>query len=195
MKKLDKDPQIVNADGWFYGDAAGFAMNKYAYYMCYKCGEPYYGGEAQCAAAAWNTEFKCRYCCTIAVWFFFGTTHFCEPCHNNNSVLTSKKKEDLVQCPCKPKDRHGMLEKLKDTNKCPLGLKHPPHGEVFCLGCVLCRNKDFWDILFSQKYYCNFSFCLMLILSELPEDTHAMSKLTDHNCRLNDGRFLTMRLA
>jgi E3 ubiquitin-protein ligase MYCBP2 len=26
-------------------------------------------------------EFKCRYCCTVALWFCFGTTHFCEPCH------------------------------------------------------------------------------------------------------------------
>ena len=170
-EKLDKHADIVNANGRFYNDPAGFAMNKYAYYMCYKCGEPYYGGEAACAAAqgAKNfdpsellcpscspirvedcpkhgkdyIEFKCRFCCTIAVWFCFGTTHFCEPCHNNNGRLTSSKKEDLVQCPCKPKDRYGLPEKLKDTTECPLGLKHPMHGEEYCLGCGLCRNKDF----------------------------------------------------
>ena len=26
-------------------------------------------------------EFKCRFCCSVALWFCFGTTHFCEPCH------------------------------------------------------------------------------------------------------------------
>eukprot|EP00487_Bulimina_marginata_P003646 TRINITY_DN18776_c0_g1_i1.p1 TRINITY_DN18776_c0_g1~~TRINITY_DN18776_c0_g1_i1.p1 ORF type:complete len:128 (+),score=0.17 TRINITY_DN18776_c0_g1_i1:44-385(+) len=106
-------------------------MNKYAYYMCYKCNQPYYGGEAACAAAqgAKNfdpsellcpscspirvedcpkhgkdyIEFKRRYCCTIAVWFCFGTTHFCEPCHNNNGRLTSAKKEDWCSVCSKPR--------------------------------------------------------------------------------------------
>ena len=32
-------------------------------------------------------EYKCRYCCSVAVWFCFGTTHFCEPCHNAHSQL------------------------------------------------------------------------------------------------------------
>jgi hypothetical protein len=26
-------------------------------------------------------EFKCKFCCSIAQWFCWGTTHFCEPCH------------------------------------------------------------------------------------------------------------------
>ena len=176
-EKLDQHTDIVNPMGRFYNDPAGFALNKYAYYMCYKCSNPYYGGEAACAAAVGAKnfdpsellcpscspirvedcpkhgkdfiEFKCRYCCTIAVWFCFGTTHFCEPCHNNNGRLTSAKKEDLVPCPCKPKsgDRYAMPEKLPDIDgkpqECPLGLKHPPHGEEYCLGCGLCRNKDF----------------------------------------------------
>jgi len=170
-EKLDTHPDIVNENGRFYNDVAGFAMNKYAYYMCYKCQQPYYGGEAVCAAAVGAKnfdpsellcpscspirvedcprhgkdyiEFKCRYCCTIAVWFCFGTTHFCEPCHNNISALNAIKKEDRPQCPCKPKDRYSTPEALKDVKGCPLGLKHPVSGEEFCLGCGLCRNKDF----------------------------------------------------
>ena len=27
-------------------------------------------------------DYKCRYCCSVAVWFCFGTTHFCNKCHN-----------------------------------------------------------------------------------------------------------------
>jgi E3 ubiquitin-protein ligase MYCBP2 len=26
-------------------------------------------------------EFKCKFCCSIAQWFCWGNTHFCEPCH------------------------------------------------------------------------------------------------------------------
>lgn len=32
--------------------------------------------------------FKCRYCCNQSVWFCFGTTHFCDSCHNNHGNLT-----------------------------------------------------------------------------------------------------------
>jgi len=175
-EKLQNHPDIINENGPFYKDPTGFAMKKYAYYSCYKCGDPYYGGEAACLAAGGDSnfdpselmcpscspllvedcpkhgkdyiEFKCRYCCSIAVWFCFGTTHFCEACHNNNGKLTKTKKENLVQCPCKPKNRHGLPEKLpddKDGNpaKCPLVINHPPHGEEFCLGCGLCRGKNF----------------------------------------------------
>jgi len=174
-EKLENHPDIINENGPFHKDPAGFAMKKYAYYQCYKCGDPYYGGEAQCLAAGNDSnfdaselmcpscspllvedcpkhgkdyiEFKCRYCCQIAVWFCFGTTHFCEACHNNNGQLTKCKKEKLVQCPCKPKSRTGLPEKLPDIDgkpqKCPLGINHPPHGEEFCLGCGLCRGKNF----------------------------------------------------
>jgi len=170
FEKLDTHPDIINPNGQFYGDAIGFAMKKYAYYKCYKCGKPYYGGEAACVAALGHNvnfdpsellcsacspiliedcpkhgkdyiEFKCRYCCSIAVWFCFGTTHFCEPCHNNNGKLTRSKKEELVQCPCVPKDNYSLPQKIEGS--CPLGINHPAHGEEFCLGCGLCRGKDF----------------------------------------------------
>ena len=34
-------------------------------------------------------DFKCKYCCSIALFFCWGTTHFCNDCHNragNNEV-------------------------------------------------------------------------------------------------------------
>ena len=97
-------------------------MERYAYYVCFKCGKAYFGGEARCdldagAGDAFNPEelvcggcsdvsqvreqgpahltplsfqaqmcpkhgtdyleYKCRYCCSVAVFFCFGTTHFC----------------------------------------------------------------------------------------------------------------------
>merc|ERR1712083_497873 len=49
---------------------------------------------------------KCRYCCSIASFFCWGTTHFCRACHRNSLELTSMIK--LVQCPCKPKGNIGL---------------------------------------------------------------------------------------
>lgn len=82
-------------------------------------------------------EFKCTYCCSLAQWFCWGTTHFCEPCHeriNNGDDLTQYPKEKLPKCPGK--------------EECPLRLDHKPNGEECSLGCSLCRNykeesKDF----------------------------------------------------
>lgn len=28
-------------------------------------------------------DFKCKFCCSVALWFCWGTTHFCDPCHRN----------------------------------------------------------------------------------------------------------------
>eukprot|EP00475_Leptophrys_vorax_P038285 TRINITY_DN6722_c0_g3_i1.p1 TRINITY_DN6722_c0_g3~~TRINITY_DN6722_c0_g3_i1.p1 ORF type:complete len:948 (+),score=190.30 TRINITY_DN6722_c0_g3_i1:135-2978(+) len=163
---LEEHPDITVKGGNFFGDPLGFAMHKFAYYLCFKCGKPYYGGDYECAAAGAADfdpsellcgscspilseecpkhgkdflEFKCRYCCSVAIWFCFGTTHFCEPCHNLHYELTQKPKDQLVPCPCRPKSNNSLPEPLDQTT-CPLGISHPPHGEEFALGCGLCRN-------------------------------------------------------
>ncbi|KAL0480957.1 hypothetical protein AKO1_013623 [Acrasis kona] len=64
-------------------------------------------------------EFKCRFCCSVAVWFCFGTTHFCDKCHSGARAIQ----------PCLGK------------GKCPIGGDHPPNGNEHALGCGLCRNK------------------------------------------------------
>jgi len=35
--------------GEFYQDKIGFGMNTFAYYECFKCNRPYYGGRHECA--------------------------------------------------------------------------------------------------------------------------------------------------
>ena len=34
-----------------------FALDKYAYYMCFKCNKPYFGGEKACAEARGGDDF------------------------------------------------------------------------------------------------------------------------------------------
>ncbi|CAD8076897.1 unnamed protein product [Paramecium primaurelia] len=72
-------------------------------------------------------EFKCRFCCSVAVWFCGGTTHYCEPCHSGRNPNMNKP------CP--------------GPEKCPLGVNHKPTGQENALGCALCRSKRVDDIL------------------------------------------------
>lgn len=79
-------------------------------------------GKGNCAKHGIDyIEFKCRYCCSIALWFCFGTTHFCEPCHQ-------------IAFEAKPKPCPGK-------NLCPLKVDHPESGNEFALGCGLCKNN------------------------------------------------------
>uniref|UniRef100_A0A8C8JY02 RCR-type E3 ubiquitin transferase n=1 Tax=Oncorhynchus tshawytscha TaxID=74940 RepID=A0A8C8JY02_ONCTS len=161
---LHKSEAITTPGARFHNDPAGFAMNRYAYYVCYKCQKAYFGGEARCDAEAGQgddydpselicgacsdvsraqmcskhgtdfLEYKCRYCCSVAVFFCFGTTHFCNACHDDFQRMTSVPKEELPHCPAGPKGKQ-----LEGTD-CPLHVVHPPTGEEFALGCGVCRN-------------------------------------------------------
>ena len=44
-------------------------------------------------------EYKCRYCCSVAVFFCFGTTHFCNACHEDFRHVTEMPKHALPKCP------------------------------------------------------------------------------------------------
>ncbi|XP_056648043.1 E3 ubiquitin-protein ligase MYCBP2 isoform X1 [Diorhabda sublineata] len=153
---------VVAPGARFYSDPASYAMDRYAYYVCYKCKKAYYGGEARCDAEMGENydpkelvcgacsdvaraqmcpkhgtdflEYKCRYCCSVAVFFCFGTTHFCNPCHDDFQRVTNLPKNELPICPAGPR------AKQLEGDECPLHVKHPPTGEEFALGCGVCRN-------------------------------------------------------
>ncbi len=74
-------------------------------------------------------EFKCAFCCNVATWFCWGSTHFCESCHKRQSQgdYVSKYSKDRLP-PCTGK------------SMCPLKVNHKGNGHEFALGCALCRN-------------------------------------------------------
>ena len=142
-------------------------LNRYSYYICYICNKPYFGGEARCEAqnvdvnvnqadlicgACSNMNnmmeckhgpdylgYKCRYCCSFAVYFCFGDTHFCNRCHDMHSTLRYKKTAH-PSCPVGP----GSVPLLRGS-PCPLGLssdRHPPTGNEFAIGCAICKNSQ-----------------------------------------------------
>jgi len=148
MMSLTACPAITSPDSPFYQQPAKYAMHRFSYYLCFKCKKPYFGGDKACEAEERLREFKadelvcggccdlggqsscpehgteyieykCRYCCNIAVWFCWGTTHFCDECHKNAADLITASKKHFPKCTC--------------------GIDHPPNGEEFSLGCSLCR--------------------------------------------------------
>ncbi|CAG7827587.1 unnamed protein product [Allacma fusca] len=159
---LNNIEAITMPGGRYYNNPAGFAMDRYAYYVCFKCNKAYFGGEARCdlemplefdsselvcggcsdvsqaqLCPRHGTDFleyKCRYCCSVAVFFCFGTTHFCNGCHDDFQRITAMPKNQLPNCPAGP--RATQLE----GEECPLHIFHPPTGEEFALGCGICRN-------------------------------------------------------
>lgn len=147
---LDRSDDITRPGAPFHGDPLGYAMHRFSYFMCYKCHTPYYGGERVCEGdqvreydpkellcagccefSAQKTcpihgndyiEWKCRFCCNVAVYFCWGTTHFCEMCHRKAGEMARKPRDQLPKCTCH--------------------IKHPPNGEEFLIGCALCRLKQ-----------------------------------------------------
>uniref|UniRef100_A0A915ATT0 RCR-type E3 ubiquitin transferase n=8 Tax=Parascaris univalens TaxID=6257 RepID=A0A915ATT0_PARUN len=156
-------PAVTSENSEFYGDPEGYAMDRYMYVLCFKCGKAYFGGESRCQQALDNSqynpeellcggcsdvvgaqvcgrhgvdylEYKCRFCCSVAVYFCFGTTHFCAACHDDFQRLMCLPKQLLPKCPAGPKG--VQLE----GDGCPLRMQHPPTGEEFAMGCGICRN-------------------------------------------------------
>lgn len=100
--------------------------------MCGKCALDTMGvGSSRCGKHGIDfIEFKCRFCCSIAQWFCWGTTHFCDKCHTlqcKGVYISRKPRSELPRCP--------------GPEQCNLKIAHPPNGEEFSLGCSICRNE------------------------------------------------------
>jgi RCR-type E3 ubiquitin transferase len=136
------------------------AMRTFAFYKCFTCNEPYYGGRVSCddlggggdedascrvcpacqlktlgksvcaVHGAEFVQFKCRFCCMPATFKCWGTTHFCTSCH------TQQERGNYLSC-----KKVNDLPSCPGVELCPLRVPHPPTGTEFPLGCSLCRSK------------------------------------------------------
>lgn len=149
------DEKLVTPGSAYYQNPEMYALHSFAYYMCFKCKQPYFGGRRNCEQnqvenrdpaemvcfdcgdvpkvacnkSKEHAEFhlwKCRFCCSPAVWFCWGNTHFCEPCHQKAYELRDKPLDQFPKC--------------SGREVCPLRTEHPAHGIEFSLGCGMCNN-------------------------------------------------------
>lgn len=67
--------------------------------VCGKCAASAVGGGKGCKTHGIEfNEFKCKFCCSVAQWFCWGTTHFCEDCHKRQckgDYVSKYKVKDL----------------------------------------------------------------------------------------------------
>lgn len=93
------DDRLTNPGSAYFNNPEMYALHSFAYYICHKCKQAYFGGRRNCEqnqvenrdpaemvcfdcgdvpkveckqskAHAEFHEWKCRYCCSIAVWFW-----------------------------------------------------------------------------------------------------------------------------
>ena len=50
-EKLERAPEL-RAGGKWHGQPTGFAMDRYCFFQCFKCKQPYFAGAARCNAQA-----------------------------------------------------------------------------------------------------------------------------------------------
>ena len=191
---LDRSKALTNKSSVYYHDPKALALQSYVFFQCHLCKNPYFGGARQCgpnqdqrevkkeelicigcqkvesmeACPTHGTDwlaFKCRFCCSTAVWHCWNTVHFCDSCHSNWSNLveyntgTNKKRMwEYSTCSsldkkCKAMaanslfatdaDREKACARLvSDPSNCPLKVRHPPSGVEFGIGCGLCRGAE-----------------------------------------------------
>jgi hypothetical protein len=93
-------------------------------------------GERSCAEHGTRfIDWKCMFCCSLAVFHCFGIAYMCNECHNIMNMSLPRRCPRTIDC-------HGV--------DCPLGIPHPPaatnldfkQGGAFPLGCSLCRTAD-----------------------------------------------------
>lgn len=121
-------------------------------------------------------SFKCRFCCNISVWHCWSKTHFCEYCHSHYSEfvescsgINTRPYNKYSNCPslqaqldsiesnsfyATDKEKQSAMEHcLSDPSDCPLGIRHPPHGIEFGIGCGMCRNEESKDsdVAYAEK--------------------------------------------
>ena len=48
VEGIDKYENLKDPNDQYFNDYEGYAMDKIAFYQCYKCNKPYYGGMREC---------------------------------------------------------------------------------------------------------------------------------------------------
>lgn len=162
IEGLNNDKRISQKGTKYYNNPQQFALDRLAYYSCYKCRKPYYGGMRRCEEAGMQKDEKykkehliCGACasgpntqaCKIhgKQYITFKCKYCCNVanwfCWGNTHFCTSchKRQEQGDYLNRKPV---SALPKCPGPDKCPLGIDHPPNGVAeFSLGCVVCLRR------------------------------------------------------
>ena len=112
IEGLQHDKRLTDKHSPYFGDTVLFAVERVLFYQCFSCRKPYFCGlrrdtigglhssnrnELICPSCVGGDGmesckkhgdkymvFKCKYCCSVAVWYC-GTTHFCDGCYRKKT--------------------------------------------------------------------------------------------------------------
>jgi E3 ubiquitin-protein ligase MYCBP2 len=161
----DKDAALCEPSGRYYKKPVDYAMDKFAYYPCFKCKQPYFGGQRQCDAAqaqAANgreaaedfdaSHLICGGCADVGQEckvhgkeFIEWKCKFCCSisnwfCWGNTHFCDSCHKRQVAG-DYMTKKKVADLPACPGPALCPLKGEHQPPLTEVCLGCVLCRTN------------------------------------------------------
>lgn len=169
IEGMKKDDALVSPHSPYFNNPEKFAADTFAFYMCYRCRSPYFGGKKECAnmggppgagaqGGAFNPkELVCGACSNTSgqTCLIHGEEYMewkCRFCCRLATYFCAGKARFCDPCHGVPAERVDFNEwktvpeylksapKCNGPSDCPLGVYHPPNGtEEFCLGCVLCR--------------------------------------------------------
>jgi hypothetical protein len=114
------------------------------------------GGETNCAVHGNDfIEYKCKFCCSVATWFCWGTTHLCTECHKTQGAeFTGGPKHDasadrataraLCQFDVTAWRRPHQVASAEQVSAGDCEPSSPTAPPSCRLGCQLCRQvKEF----------------------------------------------------
>lgn len=165
---MASDPVLSDPSSIYYNNPEKYAVSVFAFYQCYKCKKPYFGGRHECAG---NEHFQpseliCGNCiesdnnnssCSIhgkdyiqykcKFWYFQLFLFFSIFSCNIGTFFCWGTTHFCLSCHRK-QVRHeyvtiiprSQLPVCPGPSRCPLKIVHPPNGEEFAIGCALCKS-------------------------------------------------------
>ncbi|KAM9960087.1 hypothetical protein ACTFIW_009212 [Dictyostelium discoideum] len=148
---VEKDVDFDDPLSKWYNNKEGYVMDRFSYFMCFKCKKPYFGGEKVCAIADENRiagehkpeELVCGGCsssgnenCKIHGKEFI--EYKCKYCCRISAFFCWGNSHFCVECHRNVNHVAQIPKTQLPQCKCEGSEKHIS-GEEFCYGCSMCK--------------------------------------------------------
>ncbi|CAD8189536.1 unnamed protein product [Paramecium octaurelia] len=153
IEGMKQAQELRDPKSYYYQNPQEFGMDKFCFYECFKCNNPYFGGIKNSQAGAENygriqfnkEDLICSGCCPIsfeAKCNKHGYKYVEFKCRFCCSVAAWFCLGKIHYCEtCHSGSNPNINKPCPGPEKCPLGIDHMPTGQENALGCALCRTK------------------------------------------------------
>ncbi len=84
---MDKDKELTSQNSPYYKQPERYAMDTFAYYLCYRCRSPYFGGKKECGAVGQGNHTRNLSLCSVVCVRERGATKTLSRATRNYQVL------------------------------------------------------------------------------------------------------------